>query len=99
MKFVLLSRQTTETRLSLQQGNVISCRRRVFKRLAGKDGRSRNGTGERTAEASASAREGSTKSITYSEAKVDVTQEIEQSLHQLGQPVAPSVLFPVLHPL
>ena len=37
----------------------------------------------------------------YTEAKVDVIQEIEQSngLHQLGQPVAPSVLFPVLHPL
>ena len=32
----------------------------------------------------------------YTEAKVDVTQEIEQNgLHQLGQPVALSVLFPV----
>ena len=40
----------------------------------------------------------------YTEVKVDVTQEIEQirvrnGLHQIGQPVAPSVLFPVLHPL
>ena len=37
--------------------------------------------------------------LDYTEAQVDVTQEIEQRVQWLGQPVAPSVLFPVLHPL